>query len=92
MTEKPSGLHAAIEHPLNLPGRDTFLRAAKQVDDLQPQTQRQVAVLEDRADPHREGLFAAALVEAGAKGPASVWNCGAFKMGLAIGNSPIALI
>ena len=65
MAEEPRGFHAAIEHPLNLPGRDAFLGAAKQVDDLQPQMQRKMAVLEDRAHPHREGLLAGvALVEA----------------------------
>ncbi len=33
-----------------------FLLARDQLDRLQPQMQREVAVLEDRADAHREGL------------------------------------
>ena len=56
--QEPSGLHAAIEHPLDLAGADALLAGAHQVDGLQPQMQREMAVLEDRADPHREGLAA----------------------------------
>ena len=64
MVKEPSGFHAAIEHPLNLPGRNAFVGAAKQVDDLQPQMQRKVAVLKQRAHAHREGLLAGvALVQ-----------------------------
>jgi hypothetical protein len=64
MPKEPCGFHAALEHPLNLPSRDAFLRAAKQVNDLKPQVKRQVAILEQRAHAHREGLFAGvALVQ-----------------------------
>lgn len=61
----PRGFHAAAERPLKLAGADAFLRRAKQVDRLQPQAQRQVTVLENRVDPHRERLAAGvALVQA----------------------------
>ena len=43
MAQKPGGFHAAIQHPLNLAGADAFLAGAHQVDDLQPQMQRQMA-------------------------------------------------
>jgi hypothetical protein len=56
--EEPSGFHAAIERPLYLAGRDAFLRATNELDGLQPQVQREVAILEDRADANREGLTA----------------------------------
>jgi hypothetical protein len=58
MGEEPCGFHAAFEHALNLAGADPLLAGAHQVDDLQPQMQRQVAVLEDGPHPYREGLFA----------------------------------
>ena len=64
MAKKPSGFHAAIEHALDLPGRDAFLAGAHQVDDLEPQVERQVAILEKRAHADREGLLAGvALVQ-----------------------------
>jgi hypothetical protein len=70
--EKPRGLHAAIEGPLNLAGRDTLLAAADKLDGLKPQVKREMAILEDRADPHGEGLAAGvALPQAGAAGLAS---------------------
>lgn len=58
MRQKPSGFHAANEHPLNLPGRNAFLAGAHQMDDLQPKMQRQVRGLEDRPLAHRERLAA----------------------------------
>jgi hypothetical protein len=65
VAKKPSGFHAAIEHPLNLARRDAFLRTVKQVDDLQPQMQGKVAILENRPHANREWLFAGiALVQA----------------------------
>ena len=65
VTKEPRGFHAAIQHPLNLPRRDAFLAAAQQVDDLQPQMQGQMAILENRPHAHREGLPAGvALVQA----------------------------
>ena len=42
VSEKPSGFHAAIQHALNLSGADAFLAGVHQVNDLQPQVQRQV--------------------------------------------------
>jgi hypothetical protein len=65
VTKEPSGLHAAIKHALDLPGRDAFLAGAKQMDDLQPQMQRQVAILKNRPHADCEGLLAGvALVQA----------------------------
>jgi hypothetical protein len=52
----PSGFHAATEHPLKLAGRHAFLAGAQQMDGLQPQPQRQMAILENGADPHGERL------------------------------------
>ena len=69
MAKEPRGFHAAIERPLNLAGADTFLAGRNELDGLQPKPQREMAVLEDRADPHREGLTAGvALAQAGARG------------------------
>jgi len=69
MPEEPCGFHAASEHPLNLAGADAFLAGAHQVDDLQPQVQRQMAGLENGPHAHSEGLLAAvALAEAGSSG------------------------
>lgn len=66
MPKKPSRFHAAIEHPLNLARSDAFLGAAKQMDDLKPQMQRQMAVLKQRPHAHRERLLArVALVQSG---------------------------
>ena len=56
--QEPSGFHAAIEGPLNLAGANALLAGADKLDGLKPQVQREVAVLEDRADPHGEGLTA----------------------------------
>lgn len=52
MGQEPSGLHAAIEGPLNLAGRDALLACGNELDGLEPQVQREMAVLEDAADPH----------------------------------------
>ena len=49
--EEPSGLHAAIEGPLDLPGPNALLAGANELDRLQPKMQRKMAVLEDGADP-----------------------------------------
>ena len=49
MPQEPSGFHAAIEHPLDLPGRNAFLATAKQMDDLEPEVEGQVAILENRS-------------------------------------------
>jgi hypothetical protein len=54
----PSGFHAAIEHPLNLAGADTFLAGAHQVNNLQPQVQRQMAIFKNGPLPNSEGLTA----------------------------------
>jgi hypothetical protein len=67
MSKVPSGLHAAAKGPLKLAGGDTFLAAAKQVDRLKPEPQREVAILENRADTHGKGLAAGiALAQADA--------------------------
>jgi hypothetical protein len=58
MAEVPCGFHAAAEHPLKLAGADAFLAGAQQMDGLQPEPQGQVAVLENGADSHGEGLAA----------------------------------
>ena len=69
VAEKPRGFQAAAQGALQLAGRKAFLAGAKQVDGLQPQAQRQVAILENRANPHRERLTAGvALVQASARG------------------------
>lgn len=59
MTQEPRGFHAAIKHPLNLAGADAFLAGAHQMDDLQPQMQRQVAGLKNGPHTHGERLLAA---------------------------------
>src|SRR6202035_2816011 len=56
MRKKKGGLHAAFECPLNLSRADAFLAGNEKMDRLEPQVQREMAVLEDAADPHREGL------------------------------------
>ena len=64
MGKEPRSLHAALEHPLNLAGRDTLLAGAHQMDHLQPQVQGQVRRLEDSPDPNGERLPAGvALVQ-----------------------------
>jgi hypothetical protein len=47
MSKKPSGFHAARKHPLNLPGRNSFLASAHQVNNLKPKMQRQMRGLEN---------------------------------------------
>src|SRR4051812_20175613 len=65
----PSGFHAAAERSLKLAGRNAFLGRAKQMDRLKPEPQRQMAILENRANPNREWLAAGiALAETGARG------------------------
>jgi hypothetical protein len=69
MGEKPSGLHAAIKGSLYLASANALLAASDKLDGLKPQMQREVAVLENAADPHGKGFAAGiALVEAGAAG------------------------
>jgi hypothetical protein len=58
MGQEPRSLHAAIERPLNLAGRNTLLTRHNELDRLQPQVQREMAILEYAADPHRERLAA----------------------------------
>src|SRR5258708_37604434 len=57
MPQEPRGFHAAIKHPLNLTGADAFLAGAHQMDDLQPQMQRQVAGFKNSPHTHSEGFF-----------------------------------
>jgi hypothetical protein len=69
---EPRGLHAAIEHALNLAGGDALLPAAHKVDNLKPQVQRQVAVLENGSYPHGERFLAGiALAQPGPGGLAA---------------------
>jgi hypothetical protein len=67
MAKEPRGFHAASERALNLPGAHSLLAGANELDRLQPQMQREMAILEDRTDPHRERLAAGVtLSQAGA--------------------------
>ncbi len=69
VSKVPSGFHAAAKGPLKLAGADAFLGRAKQMDGLEPQPKRQMAVLKDRAHPHGEGLAAlVALAQARTSG------------------------
>jgi hypothetical protein len=69
MTSEPSGFHAAIEHTLDLTSSDALLAATEQMNNLQPQMQWQVAVLENSPHSYGEWLLAGiALVEAEASG------------------------
>jgi hypothetical protein len=65
MSEEPSGLHAALKHPLDLASGDALLTGAHKMDDLKPEMQRKVAGLENGAHADGKGLAAlVALVEA----------------------------
>lgn len=69
VSKEPSGLHAASEHALDLVSRDAFLAGAHEMDDLQPQMQREMRGFEDSSHPHGEGLFAGiTLAQSGAGG------------------------
>src|SRR6202044_295930 len=69
VSEEPRGFHAAFENALNLIGRDTFLAGAHQMNDLQPQMQRQVRRLEEGPHAHGKGLATFfAVVEAATGG------------------------
>jgi len=52
----PRGFHAAAKDTLKLTGRYAFLGRAKQMDSLKPKSKGKLAVLENRAYPHRERL------------------------------------
>jgi hypothetical protein len=56
--KKPSGLHAARKHALDLVGRDALLTSAHKVDNLKPEMQRQVRGLENRPHAHGKRLSA----------------------------------
>jgi len=60
MAEEPSGFHAAIQHPLNLTGRNALFAGAHQVNDLKPQMQGKVRGLEN--GPHSYGERLGTLV------------------------------
>jgi hypothetical protein len=69
MAQEPSGLHAASEGPLKLAGADAFLTAAHHVNGLQPDVQRGMTGLEQRAHADGERLATGvALVKSGAGG------------------------
>jgi hypothetical protein len=59
VSKVPSGFEAAAKRPLQLARRKAFLAGTKQVDCLQPKVKRQVAILENGADPDRELVPAA---------------------------------
>src|SRR5690606_34242020 len=72
--EKPCALKPDADRAVKLVGADALLAAGDQEHGLQPDVQLDVAVFEDRADLHREGLaalFDVALVNA---------NAGAFAL------------
>jgi len=58
VSKKPSGFHAAREHPLDLISRDTLLARAHQMDNLKPKPQRQVRRLKNSALTHGKRLTA----------------------------------
>lgn len=68
MGQVPSGFHAGLEHPLDLPGAHALLARAHEVDHLKPEVQRQVAILKDRA--HADGKRLAAGVALAKADPA----------------------
>jgi len=70
VSEKPSGFHAALEHPLNLTGRNALLAGAHQVDHLKPQVQGKVAILED--SPHADSEGATAGIALAKANPAAL--------------------
>jgi hypothetical protein len=51
MTEEPGGFHAALKGSLDLPGSEALLGRIHQVDDLQPDVQRNMAGLENSPHP-----------------------------------------
>ena len=65
MAHEPRRLEGEPQGAVKLVAADALLAAGDQVEGLQPQAQRNVAVLEDGADGHAELLAAGvALVEA----------------------------
>jgi hypothetical protein len=69
MPQEPSGLHAAIEHPLNLASADAFLAGTHQMDDLKPEVKRQMAGFEYGAHADGERFLAdVAFAESGTSG------------------------
>ena len=64
MSKEPSGLHAALKHSLYLASRNAFLAGAHQMNNLQPEMQRQVRGFENGSNPDGKGLLAGiALVQ-----------------------------
>jgi hypothetical protein len=69
MAQMPSGFQPNAQHALKLAGADPLLARAKQVDGLQPHSQRQVTILEDGSNLDGELLTAGiALVKSYASG------------------------
>lgn len=62
MAEEPRRFHAASQRALNLARGDTLFRGAKQLDDLEPDMQRDVARLKHVPDFDRERLAAGAAI------------------------------
>jgi hypothetical protein len=57
----PRGFESASEHTVELARADAFLAGTEKLDRLQPQVQRQMAVLKDRALAHRKGRATASV-------------------------------
>ncbi len=55
-TSTTPSVRARSHHPMNLKGADAFLAGHHQVNDLEPNDERDVGVLEDRPDEHREAI------------------------------------
>lgn len=82
----PSGFHAAIEGALKLAGAEALLAGGNELDRLQPQMEREVAILENAADPYRKGLPASvALAQARTAALASQATDGLFVAIAAMG-------
>ena len=69
MRHKPSGFVSDAKRAMQLMSAKALLAAAEETEGQQPLIESDFAVLEDRADSHREGFGAlVALVDAGAGG------------------------
>jgi hypothetical protein len=80
----PRGFHAATQRPLKLARGVAFLRGAKQVDGLQPQAERQVAILENRTNAHRKLLTAGVALAQARTGALAVQPANLVARGLAM--------
>lgn len=58
MCHEPGRLVCHAQHPMELVSTDAFLRGAHEMNRGEPLTERQMGILEDRADHHRKLLAA----------------------------------